>query len=312
MEKAFVSRLAIAAALGLGTAEAANAGTVTCAVGGGTTPGGWSSVGVGGGVAATAAPYISPSGSSTDCFIVTDTGGGYPGNNSTGVPTSSIPGAPSIAGSTNGSAMLSPVFTAASGQKLNFDFAFITNDGSGDFSDWASAYLLPVTAGGVPTGAPALNLFTARTGTNSQVVPGYGFTGYPPGLTLTPSTATLQGNTFYLDALTGGTSSSDPNATQYGPTRYPNSGMPGGSAPWVDASFVFDAADGGTYELVMATSNVGDTLYASGLLFTGESISGGSPIIPEPSTWVMMISGFLGLGFVGYRQAKKRGGPAPA
>ncbi len=27
--------------------------------------------------------------------------------------------------------------------------------------------------------------------------------------------------------------------------------------------------------------------------------------VPEPSTWAMMIFGFAGLGFIGYRQARK-------
>jgi hypothetical protein len=27
-------------------------------------------------------------------------------------------------------------------------------------------------------------------------------------------------------------------------------------------------------------------------------------VIPEPSTWAMMIIGFVGLGFVGYRKTK--------
>jgi hypothetical protein len=26
--------------------------------------------------------------------------------------------------------------------------------------------------------------------------------------------------------------------------------------------------------------------------------------VPEPSTWAMMLLGFVGLGYVGYRQAK--------
>jgi hypothetical protein len=35
--------------------------------------------------------------------------------------------------------------------------------------------------------------------------------------------------------------------------------------------------------------------------------------VPEPSTWAMMLLGFAGLGFVGYRQAKKKGASfAPA
>jgi hypothetical protein len=32
-----------------------------------------------------------------------------------------------------------------------------------------------------------------------------------------------------------------------------------------------------------------------------------SPAVPEPSTWVMMIVGFLGLGFLGYRRTRKNG-----
>ncbi|CUT11397.1 hypothetical protein BF49_2477 [Bradyrhizobium sp.] len=30
--------------------------------------------------------------------------------------------------------------------------------------------------------------------------------------------------------------------------------------------------------------------------------------VPEPSTWAMMILGFLGLGFMGYRKSSKTGG----
>ena len=129
-------------ALSLFSAPPSNAAPVTCAVGGGTTPAGWTLSGVGGGVAATAAPFISPSGSATDCYILTDTGGGWPGTVTTGFDISTMPGVPSIpadpttgAGTTNGRAMGSPVFTANAGQVLRFDFAFITNDGTMTFSD---------------------------------------------------------------------------------------------------------------------------------------------------------------------------------
>jgi hypothetical protein len=302
------SSVALLSAFGLiGTAGTAQA-TVTCGVGGGNAPTGWtlngtsgSGITLGGGVSASAAPFISPSGDSTDCYIVTDAGGGHPSGDGSTLPASSIPGAPAIAGSTEGTYMKSPTFTAAAGQQLNFQFSFITQDGSGEFSDWASAYLVPVTANGALTGGPSLNLFTARTGSNNQVVPGVGFTGFPAGLTLTPSTASLQGNTFYLNPATGGTSSGDPNASQYGPTRYPNTGAPGGSTPWIDANFVFNGSDTGTYDLVMAVSNVGDDNYSTGLLFTGQSISGGGPIVPpngsvpEPGTVSLIGAALAGL-----------------
>jgi PEP-CTERM motif len=30
-----------------------------------------------------------------------------------------------------------------------------------------------------------------------------------------------------------------------------------------------------------------------------------TPAVPEPSTWAMMLAGFAGLGFLGYRQTVK-------
>jgi endonuclease/exonuclease/phosphatase family metal-dependent hydrolase len=42
----------------------------------------------------------------------------------------------------------------------------------------------------------------------------------------------------------------------------------------------------------------------AGLITTLE-IPRGSLVIPEPSTWAMMLLGFAGLGFVGYRQRQK-------
>jgi hypothetical protein len=286
---------------------------VTCAVGGGSAPAGWSVSGVGGGVASTSAPYISPSGSATDCYILTDTGSGWPGTVSTGYYFANIPGIPNITdtspGTTNGSAMVSPTFVSNPGQAINFDFAFITNDGTGTFSDWAAAFLQPVDANGNPNGA-ALNLFTARTSDNNQVVPGYGFSTFPSGLTLTPGTSTLNGDMFFLDGLTGDTSSLDPNATQFGPVRYPYpydptltpdpSAPPGGSTQWISANYLFDSATAGSYQLVMAVGNVGDEVYASGLLFAGSSIGGGSPVepedigVPEPLTLGLFGAGLVG------------------
>jgi hypothetical protein len=40
------------------------------------------------------------------------------------------------------------------------------------------------------------------------------------------------------------------------------------------------------------------------LRFKQPRISGLVGVIPEPSTWAMMIIGFLGIGFVGYRKTK--------
>lgn len=40
--------------------------------------------------------------------------------------------------------------------------------------------------------------------------------------------------------------------------------------------------------------------------------TGGGPVIPEPSTWAMMLLGFAGLGFVGYRGKSGHGWAAHA
>jgi hypothetical protein len=317
--------VALLAALGLGIAVVpASASAVTCVVGGGTAPSGWTLFGVGGGVAATSAPYISPSASPTDCYIMTDTGAGWPGDVASGFDITTIPGIPNIVdtvpGTTNGSAMLSPIFTSTAGQSIKFDFSFITNDGTGTFSDWAAAYLLPVDAAGNAIGA-ALNLFTARTSDNSQVVPGYGFSAFPPGLTLTPNTAFLQGDTFCLNGSTGGTSCSDPNATQFGPVRYDYpydptvpiapGAPPGGSTPWISANYLFDSATAGTYKLVMAVGNVGDQIYSTGLLFAGSSITGGNPVepedtIPEPASIALFGGGLAAIGSMAAFRRRKR------
>ena len=313
--KKIALRLAGLALLSLvlaGTAQAAS--TVSCAIGGGNVPtGGWTLHGIGGGVGATAAPFVSPGGSATNCFIVTDYSdyqNPWPGTVSTGYMMSSALGNPGIEGTTNGSQMISPVFTAAPGQRLVFDFMFATNDGTGTFSDWANMALVP------QGGGPVLDLFTARTGDDNQVVPGYGFPSLAPGLVLTPGIANLLGDSWCLNALTGANSCLDPYATQYGPGRYPGevSGpYTGGSSDWNHAVFTFDGQSAGTYRMVMNVSNVGDEIYSSALFFTGASFTGGSPVeppegeedVPEPGTLALLGSGLLVLAGA-FAAARKR------
>jgi hypothetical protein len=289
----------------------------SCALGGGSVPDGWTLNGTGGGVNA-AAPLLPPNPFTTVCYIVTDSGGGWPGFVSTGFPMSGVPGDPNVPvspdtgiGTTNGSEMLSPPFAAAAGQRLIFDFMFATNDGTSTYSDWANVVVAPVGGG------PVLNLFTARTGDNNQVVPGYGFSSLAPGLVLTPGTASLRGDTWCLNALTGGTSCSDPDATVYGPVRYPDSPPPpgavGGSSDWNHAVFTFDTSSAGSYRMVMNVANVGDEIYSSALFFAGASISGGDPIEPaetdataEPGTLALFGSGLIAVGaMLRWRVGKK-------
>jgi hypothetical protein len=57
--------------------------------------------------------------------------------------------------------------------------------------------------------------------------------------------------------------------------------------------------------LVTGASDVGDT--GAGLTLTTPVITGVDPAtaVPEPSTWAMMLLGFVGLGFAGYRASRR-------
>lgn len=46
--------------------------------------------------------------------------------------------------------------------------------------------------------------------------------------------------------------------------------------------------------------------FVVGLTFEGDGAFTGTqtPVVPEPSTWIMLVAGFAGLGFAGYRRAR--------
>ena len=67
-------------------------------------------------------------------------------------------------------------------------------------------------------------------------------------------------------------------------------------------SQTFATTPGAEYVYAFTFTN-GEDNEPSGLLVTTSSGSAG--VIPEPSTWAMMLIGFIGLGFVGYQRTRK-------
>ncbi len=92
---------------------------------------------------------------------------------------------------TNGSGAHTPTFTVNAGDKLKFFFDYITSDGA-QFTEYAWA--------GLFSGASTFDsyLFTARTTTSGDTVPGNGLPGLGAGVTLVPpTTAIIPGATHF-------------------------------------------------------------------------------------------------------------------
>jgi len=83
----------------------------------------------------------------------------------TGSPLRSL-GLPGVGG-TNGSRLRSAPFAAEAGELLEFQFNYVTSDGAG-FADYAWARLLDASL------EPVALLFTARTRSSGNIVPGFG------------------------------------------------------------------------------------------------------------------------------------------
>jgi hypothetical protein len=196
-----------------------------------------------------------------------------------------------INGTTNGSTLRSSAFVATAGQNVSFQFNYITSDGAG-FSDYAYVRLLNTASPGSP-----LTLFTARTTTSGNTVPGFGLPGLAAGVTLTPpSTPIIAGGPVFAGL---GSSSGDCYDTGCGYTG------------WIGMSYNILAA--GSYQLEFGVFNVDDENYQSALAFDFSTGVGNVPVVPgpgnpavvpEPSTYAMLGLGLAGVaGIVRRRRA---------
>ena len=215
------------------------------------------------------------------------------GSTETGLAPPSIT-AVTGADATNGSTIVSPSFTASSGQVLSFYFDYVTSDGSSSYGDFAWVRLLNAS-----TGAEVAILFTARTSPTGDTVPGYSMPPLPTGATLIPASTPV---------FPGG-----PSWTPLGANSGQCFSDGCGYTGWVQANYVIPAA--GTYKLEFGVVNWDDMSYNSGLAFDGAMIGGtsiglnqtGAPI-PTLGQWAQMALALalLCLGLAGLRGNARR------
>jgi hypothetical protein len=262
-------RAAIAALLSLAASGAANAATCTGSCGTGVANG----------------DVANPSGASSYGWVSTFGG---------------ADGAGQLAGigGTNGSSFTTSMFHAQAGQNLSYYFNYISSDGQDGagqfvFEDYASVQLIDAV-----TGQAVAVLFDARSEPTGNIVPGAGLPPIDPGVTLTPSSATMKSGSGVNGNLPGG-----PVWSQLGDYSGWCWGAGCGQTGWIQSNY--QVSQTGDYQLAFGVTNWGDTVYDSGLAYSTIMIGEHEieDAVPEPATWGMMI---IGCGAIGAAMRRRR------
>lgn len=224
-----------------------------------------------------------PSGFSSYMYVTT-TGGPAGGGT---LP--SVFGSPGV-NSTNGSTYTTSPFSAISGELINFDFNYITSDGSG-FPDYAWAGLMSTDGG-----ANYL-IFSAQTQPTGNTVPGNTMPPLASGAALVPPSSPIMAGSGTECETTCNSPAGGPVWAELGSWSGNCYAVGCGLTGWITSDFTGEAAD--NYVLEFGVSNANDKLYDSGLAFAGVEV-GGVPVTttPEPSTLLLMLIGLGSLGLI--------------
>lgn len=193
---------------------------------------------------------------------------------------------PSVGG-TDGSSFTTTAFAATAGQNLHYSFNFISSDGQSQpdtfiYEDYAFVELIDLSSGGLVT-----MLFNARTEPAGLISPGEGLPPVDAGVTLTPAASPI---------IPGSGAGGGPVWAPLGDYSGQCWGAGCGYTGWIRADYVIPKA--GDYQLVFGVTNWGDTIYDTGLAYSGIQI-GEHEIgegVPEPGLWAMMLLGFAAVG----------------